>query len=109
MVGDSDVRSLEYLRHLAGLVPGDDACECCKWAVEEIERLRDRAEPVIWMRGGYFRLQPVEDGWWLVYHLAPYDDALTVTLTDNGEPFASIDDAVMCGDAYLAGDALLRG
>lgn len=39
MVGEN-VRSLEYLKHLAELVPGDDACECCRWAVEEIERLR---------------------------------------------------------------------
>lgn len=37
---DGNVRSLGYLKHLAELVPGDDACECCKWAVEEIEQLR---------------------------------------------------------------------
>jgi predicted RNase H-like nuclease (RuvC/YqgF family) len=42
MSEDYDIRSLEYLRELAGLDDGDPACQCCKWAVEEIERLREK-------------------------------------------------------------------
>jgi hypothetical protein len=43
MKTEINVRSLEYLRHLSRLVDGweeDSACQCCDWAVEEIERLR---------------------------------------------------------------------
>ncbi len=36
------IKSLEYLRDLSLLVDDDPACECCSWAAEEIERLREQ-------------------------------------------------------------------
>lgn len=41
------IRSIEYLRELSRLISDwedDPACQCCDWAVSEIERLNNELE-----------------------------------------------------------------
>ncbi len=41
-MSDTEIRSLAYLRDLSRLIEDwqeDPACQCCDWAVGEIERL----------------------------------------------------------------------